>query len=384
VVLNVVPARRRPPADRPVLLAGGGTAGHLAPGFALRSALAAHGVRCAFVTPGEEKERAWFPEGEAEPLHVAAPRLPRSAVPAAAFPLRMGASVAWALAVLRRERPGAVVALGGWPCAPVALAALLARVPLHLVAVDAVPGVVVRSLSRFAARTYLASGEARGALPRPDRAVVVGPFLRPDLAAARRDPARFGLAPGVPTLLVVGGSLGASALNGAVLAGLTVAAAADPSLASRVQVIHSTGPEGEATAKTAYDRLGVRAFVAPFVAAMPDALATADLVLCRGGASTLAEVRALARPAVVVPYPHHVDRQQERNAEPLVRAGLATVVDQAELTPAAFGTVVLARLLDPRRGPGASAASSGAAGGGGAAAAAADLVRSLGGGNRGS
>ena len=360
-----------------ILLSGGGTAGHLAPGFALRDALAVRGVSSRFVTPGEARERAWFPVGESEPLHVKAPRLPSRALPAAMFPLQMSGSIVAALAVLRRERPAAVVALGGWPCAPTALAAIVAGIPLALVAVDALPGVVVRRLSPWAGRVYLASDAARAHLARPEVARVVGPLVRVGAITGVRDPVRFGLDRGRRTLFVVGGSLGARGLNRAAVEGLRAAFASEPGLAARLQVIHSTGPGEQEEVRRAYAAMGLPASVSPYVQEMGDALASADLVLCRGGASTLAEVDALSRPAVVVPYPHHADRQQWRNAEPLLARGGAVLVEEAALTPSVFRAEVVARLLDPSALAAMSAAGTRHEPGrpDGAALAAEDLVR---------
>jgi UDP-N-acetylglucosamine--N-acetylmuramyl-(pentapeptide) pyrophosphoryl-undecaprenol N-acetylglucosamine transferase len=366
-----------------VLLAGGGTVGHLAPGFAVRDALRDLGHEATFVTPGEAREEAWFPAGEPRPDHVPAPRLPKTLWGKVAFPFRMARAVLVARRLLRRTQPVAVLALGGWPCAPTAIAALTKGVPLHLVAVDAVPGSVVRRLQRRATWTWLARAEALGALPAPERARVVGPLVRRDVAAGRRDPARFGLVEGRRTLLVVGGSLGARGLNERVRAGLESAVRADSTLAERVQVIHATGTEEEAErSRATFHALGLVHCTRPFVAEIGDAFRTADLVLCRGGASTLAEAAALRRPLVVVPYPHHADRQQWRNAEPLVAAGRAVLVEEGDLDPDRFRSEVLARLLDDQalatlaRGVGAPVAA--AEGEGDAAATIAlELVRSI-------
>lgn len=330
-----------------VLLAGGGTVGHLSPGFAIRDALVALAHEARFVTPGEVREATWFAPGEPPRIHVTAPRMPRGIFAKVAFPFRMGLAIARARRMLMRERPDVVLALGGWPCAPTAIAAILKKIPLALVAADVVPGVVVRKLERRAAVTYLASEAALGSLAFPDKAKVVGPFVRASVLAARRDLARFGLVTGRATLLVVGGSLGAKGLNAVARTGLEAAVASDPSLAARLQLIHLTGTDEEAAlAEGVYRRLGVGACVRPFVREMGEALHTADLVLCRGGASTLAEVAALARPAVVVPYPHHADRQQWKNAAPLVERGAVALIEEGALTPAAFGSEVLARLFD--------------------------------------
>jgi UDP-N-acetylglucosamine--N-acetylmuramyl-(pentapeptide) pyrophosphoryl-undecaprenol N-acetylglucosamine transferase len=330
------------------LLAGGGTAGHLAPGFALRQALARQSVSARFLTPGEERERAWFPKGE-RPLCAPAPRPPRRPLAAALFPLAMARAVLEAHAALRRARPAAVVALGGWPCAPAALAALLSRVPLALLAADAVPGAVVRRLARHAGRTYVATPDAARSLGGAPGVRVVGRLVRPDVLCGRRDPTRFGLEAGRVTLYVVGGSLGARRLNAAAVEGLAVAISRRPGLARRVQVLHSTGAADRASVESAYRDLGVMARVEAFVEDVGDALATADLVLCRGGASTVAELEATGRPAVVVPYPHHADRQQWRNAQPLVARGAAVLVEEEALTADAFDREVVGLLLDGQR-----------------------------------
>ena len=150
---------------RPFFLAGGGTVGHLAPAFAIRDALRDLGRDGLFVTPGEAREAAWFPPGDPEPLHVPSPRFPRTPWQALAFPFRMTKAVRAAGRLLRAHRPAAVLALGGWPCAPTAIAARLAGVPVALLATDAVPGSVIRRMHRKALRTYLSREEALAGLP---------------------------------------------------------------------------------------------------------------------------------------------------------------------------------------------------------------------------
>lgn len=364
-----------------VFLAGGGSVGHLAPGFAVRDALRASGHDAVFVTPGEAREATWFPADDPPRLHVPAPRLPQGLASKALFPLRMGRAVLAARRHLKAARPAAVLALGGWPCAPTALAASFRGVPLHLLATDAVPGLVVRRLARRATVVWLTDPRAAAGLPEGTRSRVVGSVVRRAVTASVRDPARFGLAEGKATLFVVGGSLGAQGLNARVRAGLVAAVRARPGLASRVQVIHATGTDAEADAARAdYAAAGLACHVTPFVAAVGAAYRTADLVVCRGGAGTVAELAALGRPAVIVPYPHHADRQQFKNAEGLVARGQATLVEEGALDEATFAREVLDVVLDPgalaRRAPAADTSS--AANADGAATIAAELVRSNG------
>jgi UDP-N-acetylglucosamine--N-acetylmuramyl-(pentapeptide) pyrophosphoryl-undecaprenol N-acetylglucosamine transferase len=220
---------------------------------------------------------------------------------------------------------------------------------------------------------------------------VVQPRWTVAITSARRDPARFGLDPARRTLFVVGGSLGAAGLNQRARAGLLAAVAARPALANEVQVIHAAGTPDEADAAQAdYARAGLRAHVRPFLAEIGEAYMSADLVLSRGGAGTVAELAALHRPAVIVPYPHHADRQQWKNAAPLVDAGQAVLVEEGALDASTFAREVLGRLLAPAGGDpagGGAAVDRGAeviakdcAVAGGAAATLADaLVRSNGG-----
>ncbi len=336
-----------------MLLVGGGTVGHLAPGFALAEVLRERGVHVGFATPGGGGEERWFPEGEI-PVRLGAPRLPTRRRDLPRFAGRLGRSTLEALRYLRRRRPDVVVGLGGWPCVPTALAASLAHVPLVLLAADARPGVAVRRLAPLAARIYVSGEEARYALVRGSRGAlaarvrVVGPVLRRAAREGRRDPARFGLVPDRPTLLVVGGSLGALALNRAVVAGVERAVGRDPSWASRFQILHSVGRSGQGVVES-YRRLGVRHHVTDYIEAMGDAYRVADLVVCRAGAQTCAELEAAGIPAVLVPYPHHADRQQYENARPLVARGAALLVEEEDLDAAAVEEQILPLLADEKR-----------------------------------
>lgn len=327
-----------------VLISGGGTVGHLAPGFALAEALEARGVPTRFATPGASEEARWF-EGRRAPLHIAAERLPRRPLALLRFLTRLRARARAAGTVLEGCGAEVLVALGGWPCVPAVLAARRRGLPYVFLVPDEVPGLVVRRYHRRAARCYVASDEAARRLGA--RALVTGPLLRRDVVQASREPERFGLAGDRATLLVTGGSLGARVINRWVVEGLTAAADADPAALRGIQVLHATGAEADEGVAEAYARLGIRHHVTPFLLAMGAAYALADLVIGRAGAGTCAELAAWGVPAVLVPYPHHRDRQQYRNAARLEATGQALVVEQAALTPEVFRTHVLGRLAAP-------------------------------------
>ena len=330
---------------QPILFAGGGTVGHLAPGFALAEALQARGQLVRFATPGEAHERDWFAPREA-PLTIPAARLPRGMRTGLGFGPKLLQGVSVALAHLRRERILGVVALGGWPCVPAALAAAISKRPLAFISVDAVPGLVVRRLAGLAGRMYVTDERAAGALGSHAGVVHTGPLLRAGLRGRDSDPAHFGLQADRPTLLITGGSLGARWLTERFLAGLEAACAADAGLAGRIQVLHAVGRYGAGVADR-YEALGVLHHVTPFLQDMGRAYAVADLLLGRAGANTCLELRHVGMPAVLVPYPHHADRQQFHNAEPLVAAGGARIIEEAALDAGTVREGVLELLQSP-------------------------------------
>jgi len=309
------------------------------------------GVSARLATPGEAGEQAWLPAGEAAPLRLPAAKLPRRLGAWPGFVPALASAVGWAAGRLRRWQPGVVVGLGGWPCVPAALAAPLVGCPLALVASDERPGVAVRRLAPLARRIYVAMPEAAARLGGGPRVVLTGPVLRRGVATGRRDPRRFGLREGRATLLVTGGSLGARVLNERLARGLEAAVRADPTLVDRIQVLHSVGRSGAGVAD-AYARVGLVHHVTPFLRDMATAYATADLVVCRAGALTCAEIESAGLSAVLVPYPHHADRQQYANARRLVEGGRALLLEEEALDAEdAVVRIVLPRLEAGRRAP---------------------------------
>ena len=247
-----------------------------------------------------------------------------------------GAGVARAMSILRRFQPDVVIGTGGYASFAAGLAAGILRIPLVLEAPDAVPGKATRLLAPLASRICTAIPGAERRLP-GGKIVHTGFPIRKEImqgseVAARR---RWDLDPDRPVMLVYGGSQGAHTLNQATLAGLPNWTTAG------IQVLHSAGRklyDGVAAEGEAWRERGYR--LVPYIDGMADAYAAADLVVCRGGASSIAEVTACGKPGIYVPYPHHADRHQEVNALAVEAAGAGLMVLNGDAVAALPGLVV--------------------------------------------
>jgi UDP-N-acetylglucosamine--N-acetylmuramyl-(pentapeptide) pyrophosphoryl-undecaprenol N-acetylglucosamine transferase len=309
-----------------VLLAGGGTAGHTSPLLATADALRRldPGVEVTCLGTARGLETRVVPEA-GYPLELIPPvPLPRRpGLDLLRVPGRLRGAVREAAAVLDRTRADVVVGFGGYVSMPAYLAARRRKVPIVIHEQNAVPGLANRAGARIARRvavsfpdTPLKRAEYVGL---PLRTMISG-LDRAGLRAEAR--AYFGLEAHRPTLLVTGGSQGARRINQA------VSAAAAALAASGVQVLHVVGPQGEAAPVMS----GVPYVVVPFVDRMDLAYAAADLVLCRAGANSVIEAAAVGLPAIFVPLPIG-NGEQEHNARPVIDAGGALLVADADLTP---------------------------------------------------
>ncbi|HEY1539684.1 MAG TPA: UDP-N-acetylglucosamine--N-acetylmuramyl-(pentapeptide) pyrophosphoryl-undecaprenol N-acetylglucosamine transferase [Solirubrobacteraceae bacterium] len=317
-----------------VLIAAGGTAGHVVPALAVAERLTAAGAEVVFVG-GERAEAQLVPAAgyELRTIHVAG--LSRT------NPLLAVRSVALAAAAVGRARaivaelaPAAVLGGGGYVAGPVGLAALARRVPLVLTEADSHLGIANRLLAARARRVCLAFAiEGRDG----PRYLVTGRPVGPpagDRAAAR---ARFGLHDDDTCVLVFGGSLGARTIN---------EAAVETFAAAPFRVLHAAGTRDYAdlVARVGGPRYDLRPYIDDFA----DALAACDLCVARAGGSIF-EIAAAGKPAVLVPYPHATADHQTANARWMAAAGAAVVVPDAELTPARLGQEVGALLADRPR-----------------------------------
>lgn len=336
---------------RGFIVTGGGTAGHVVPALAVADALVARGVDPSVITYVGSRRGVEVEVVATTPYRLVA--LPGRGI-RRSLRLRptlqnLGALAGLAVAFLRamglllRTRPRAVVSVGGYAAAPTTLAAVLLGRPLVLVNVDAVAGAVNRLSARFAVASAVAMGGT--GLPRE---VVTGAPLRPGFGASPRDDASrsaaraaLGLDPGSAVVAVVGGSLGAGALN-AVAAEL----ARSWRPAGPTTLYHVAGRRFAATladeAKAAAVDAQLRWWVVPYEERMRELYLAADVVLARAGAMTVAELAATATPSLLAPLPGAPNDHQRRNAERLVAEGAAWLFDPE----AADAALALAATLD--------------------------------------
>jgi UDP-N-acetylglucosamine--N-acetylmuramyl-(pentapeptide) pyrophosphoryl-undecaprenol N-acetylglucosamine transferase len=349
-----------PTQDRPglsLLVAAGGTGGHVFPGLALARTIVRHDpeatVRFAGTTRGIET-RAVPEAGFALDLLPILPLSRRLAKESLLAPFAAVRGTVAARRLLRRHRFDVVCGMGGYVTLPVAMAARLEGVPVVLHEQNAVPGIANRLAARVARTIAVGLDAAAAAFP-PERTVVVGNPVRPELAnldrAALHDEAvaAFGLDPDRRTLFVFGGSQGSRRINQAVVA--ATASWPDP---GAVQVLHACGRRDEADVRAAWaeadpDGRGLLVKIVPFVDRMDLAYAAADLALTRAGAITVAELTAAGMPAVMVPLPHATADHQAANARAVAAAGGAVVVEDAALDGPAVAAAAAPLLADPER-----------------------------------
>ncbi len=312
---------RLDPSRRPVMIMAGGTGGHIFPGLAVAKVLRERGVPVTWLGADGAMETRLVPQHDIpiDTLAIGGLR-GKGKLALLGAPLRLLRAIRAAGFLIRDRQPRAVIAFGGFASGPGGIAARLHGLPLLVHEQNRAPGMTNRVLSHVARRvlsgfpgSFAKREEAVGNPVRAEIAAITPPDLR---LANRQGPLR---------LLVLGGSQGARVLNNAVPKALAALGAGMP-----VQVRHQSGEKLHAEALQAYADAGVQASVEPFIADMAEAFAWADLVVCRSGASTLAELCAIGVGSVLVPFAAAVDDHQTRNAEYLVERGAAVLLKQDE------------------------------------------------------
>jgi UDP-N-acetylglucosamine--N-acetylmuramyl-(pentapeptide) pyrophosphoryl-undecaprenol N-acetylglucosamine transferase len=305
-----------------ILIAGGGTGGHVFPALAVAEAMRALAdVEIVFCGTKRGLEERVIPKSgfRFERLDVD-PIRGRGLMGAARGMFTAARATLHSFETLRAAHPHAVLSVGGYAAGPVTLAAGLRGIPIAVLEPNCAAGVTNRVLGSFARRAYVACEEVAGVFRR-DSVRVYGVPLRPGFSP------RSGATTGPPRLLVMGGSQGSAALNER----LPVAMGLLSANGRRVRVVHQAGRGRDGEVREAYARMGIQGTtVAAFVQDVASTIADADLVIARAGAGTIAEIAAIGRASILVPYPHAADNHQAKNAEALARQGAAVCVRQEQ------------------------------------------------------
>ena len=309
--------------SRTALVMAGGTGGHIFPGLAVAEALRTRGWRVHWLgAPGSMEAQLVPPRGFAfEPVQFGGVR-GKGPLALVLLPLKLLRAFWQSLGTVRRVQPDVVVGLGGYISFPGGMMSVLLGKPLVLHEQNSVAGLTNRVLAGVADRVFTAFPDVL------KKAKWVGNPLRPAFTSQPDPAARFAGRSGPLRLLVVGGSLGAKALNAVVPKALALIA---PAL--RPIVLHQSGAKQIDELRANYAQAGVEAELTPFIEDTARAFAEADLIVARAGASTVTEIAAVGAAALFVPFPSAVDDHQTTNARFLVDAGGGWLVQQSELTP---------------------------------------------------
>ncbi|MFD2111662.1 undecaprenyldiphospho-muramoylpentapeptide beta-N-acetylglucosaminyltransferase [Thiorhodococcus fuscus] len=318
----------------------GGTGGHVFPALAVAETLRAQGARVFWIGTHCGMESRLVPDHgfEMEWVGIEGVR-GKSLGQMLRAPFRLTRALLQARRILKRREADLVLGMGGFVSGPGGLAARALGLPLVIHEQNFVPGMTNQWLARVANRVFEAFP---GSFAAGRRAIATGNPVRQSILDLPEPRARFAGREGAPRLLILGGSLGAKALNETV----PLAVAGLPA-GMRPEIRHQAGERTLETAREAYRSAGVAADVVPFIRDMAEAYAWADLVVCRSGALTVSELAAAGVPSVLVPYPFAVDDHQVGNARYLVDSGAARLIIQRDLTAAGL-TVQLAELLGDR------------------------------------
>lgn len=316
-----------------VVIAGGGTGGHLYPGIAIaREVLKEKGNDVLFIGTEQGIEAKVLPREGLPIRFITVGKLKGMKVGSIMKTMAMlPLSVMQSIRLLREARPDVVIGVGGYSSGPVALAAWVIRIPLLIVEPNSYAGLANRKLGKLARKVILCfPGTGAQHFFPAEKTKKVGPLVRQGIDGGNREKALkdFGLEPENFTVFVMGGSGGAHAINMAMKE-----AAIDLKKIEHLQVLHQTGEKDVAEVAAGYREAGVKAAVLPYVHDVAGAYATADLVVSRSGATTVAELAVCGKRAVLIPFPFAADNHQEYNARALAERGTADVIVQRDLTP---------------------------------------------------
>ena len=326
--------------SRKIVFMAGGTGGHVFPGLAVAHRLQADDWQVHWLGTPDRMEAELVP-AHGFPIEFINIRGLRNhgLVRKLLAPSQIIKAILQALVILRRIKPDVVLGMGGYAAGPGGVAAKLLGIPLVLHEQNAAAGLTNRLLAKIASRILMGF---EGAFPLTERSRVVGNPVRDEFLQLAQQPLKHYQAGAVLKILIVGGSLGARALNQVVPNALAKL--------NKVEIRHQSGKGNASQVTDLYQSLGVTTVtVSEFISDMSAAYDWADLLICRAGALTVAEVAAAGIPAVFVPLPHAVDDHQTRNAESLTSRGAAVLMPQKEMTADKLAALIAQWQSDPRQ-----------------------------------
>ena len=328
------------------MLAGGGTGGHLFPALAIADEIKRLEPASRFLflgTKGKIEARVVPQRGYPFRSIWISGFHRRLTVDNLLFPVKVVVSLVQSLFVIRQFRPDVVIGTGGYVCGPILFVASMLGIPTVIHESNSYPGVTTRLLAKRVTSVFIAFDAARRWLKRTDHVRLVGTPTREILGTVSKEEGRtfFHIATSKKTLLVFGGSLGASSINNAVLEAIPEL------LAANVQLIWQTGQSDYERVRKSSGNKNT-GWLGPFIDKMEYAFGAADLVICRAGATTLAELTRVGKPAIVVPYPFAAGDHQTHNARSLADAGAAVMIADQDVRKNLKETAI-SLLSDPER-----------------------------------
>jgi len=317
-----------------VLVMAGGTGGHVFPGLAVAKLLRDEGVDVQWLGTQKGIEARLVPQAGI-PIHYISISGVRGKGAASLLlaPFRLFWAIIQATRIIYQIKPDVVLGMGGFASGPGGIASWLLRRPLIIHEQNAKPGTTNKWLAHLASKVLEGFPQT---FPANDKAITTGNPVRTEIAAVEAPTKRLlGRDKQPLRLLVLGGSLGAAAIND-----LVPQALAQLPQAERPEVYHQTGEKHFNQAIAAYEDAGVKAKIVPFITNMDEAYAWADIVLCRSGALTIAELCAVGLGSILVPYPHAIDDHQTANANYLTKNKAAVLIQQSALTNEGLNTLL--------------------------------------------
>jgi UDP-N-acetylglucosamine--N-acetylmuramyl-(pentapeptide) pyrophosphoryl-undecaprenol N-acetylglucosamine transferase len=328
-----------------VVIAGGGTGGHLYPGIALAKALKRHNMNIEISFVGTQKgiEAKVLPrEGFELKTIFSAGLIGKKRASRWMSWVKLPVGTAQSMCFLIKKRPDLVVGVGGYASGPLVLSAWILRIPILIHEQNSFPGVTNKWLGKIADKVAVSFKDSAKYF-RKEKVEVTGNMIREEICQPQEEISKD--PPGPFHVLVLGGSQGAHSINVAMVEALE-------SLASKKENIHITHQTGESdyeTVKQEYENSGFSHDVRPFIDDMADQYRKASLVVCRAGATTLAEVTACGKVSVLIPYPHAAHNHQEKNAQVLNSANAGELVLDRELSGPRIAKSIIGAMEDPER-----------------------------------